>query len=78
MGKVLGVPAGGNLAPARCAERAGRLTLESNRQGNTLEVPVDGMSSLSALGLNVRWGEGTGASRVAVNLGVGDLDVTLD
>jgi hypothetical protein len=30
------------------------------------------------LGQRVRWGEGTGASRVAVNLGVGELDVTLD
>ncbi len=142
---------------SRCAETAKRLTLESSRQGNTLEVRVDGMSTLSALGLNVRglilvpqgkalevhfpageltikgvrgdlnvdvgagevaivlhegdvrsirlgvgigeaslsvagrniegsgwlghkvrWGEGTGASRVAVNLGVGELDVTLD
>lgn len=30
------------------------------------------------LGHKVRWGEGSGASRVAVNLGVGELDVTLD
>jgi hypothetical protein len=30
------------------------------------------------LGQRVRWGEGAGASRVAVNLGVGELGVTLD
>ena len=30
------------------------------------------------LGQKVRWGEGAGASRVAVNLGVGELGVTLD
>jgi hypothetical protein len=29
------------------------------------------------LGHKVRWGEGSGASRVAVNLGVGELDVSL-
>lgn len=142
---------------SRCEDRAEQLTLESNRQGNTLEVRVDGMSSFSSLRLHirgrilvpqgkalevdlpagelkitgvrgdlsvdvgagevaivmhegdvrsvrlgvgigeaslsvtgrsiegsgwlghkVRWGEGSGASRVAVNLGVGELDVTLD
>jgi len=30
------------------------------------------------LGQKVRWGEGTGTSRVLVNLGVGELDVTLN
>lgn len=141
----------------RCAERAEDLSLESNRQGNTLQVRVDGMAKLSSLRLHlrgrilvpqgkslevdfpagelkitgmrgdinvdvgagdvaialneddvrsvrlgvgigeaslsvagrniegrgwlghkVRWGDGAGASRVAVTLGVGELDVTLD
>jgi len=142
---------------SHCEERAGRLSLESSRQGNSLTLRVDGASGLSSLklrfrgrilvpqgkvlevdfpageltikgvrgdlhvdvgagevaivlreddvrsvrlgvgigeaslsvagrsiegsgwlGQNVRWGEGTGASRVAVNLGVGELGVTLD
>ena len=142
---------------SRCEERAERLSLESSRRGNTLEVRVDGMRRVSALrfhvrgrvlvpqgtalevdlpageltirgvsgdlrvsvgagevaivlheddvrsvrlgvgigeaslsvagrsvegsgwlGQRVRWGEGAGASRVAVNLGVGELGVTLD
>lgn len=141
----------------RCEERAQRLVFESSRRANTLEVRVEGMSSLASIGLHVRgrilvprgtalevdlpagelkisgvkgdlnvdvgagevvialhegdvrsvrlgvgigeatlsvagrsiegsgwlgqkvrWGEGGGASRVAVNLGVGELDVTLD
>ena len=142
---------------SRCEKRAERLNLETNRQGNTLELRVDGMSGMSALrfhirgrilapqgkalevdfpageltirgvrgdlnvdvgagevtivmhegdvrsvrlgvgigeaslsvagrniegsgwlGQRVRWGEGAGSSRVAVNLGVGELGVTLD
>jgi len=141
----------------RCEEKAERLSLESSLVGNTLELRVEGMPSVSALGLNlrgriqvprgkalevdfpageltirgleadlnvdagagevtivlrehdvrsvrlgvgigeatlsvagrsiegsgwlgqkVRWGEGDGPSRVAVSLGVGELDVRLD
>lgn len=141
----------------RCDERAERLSLESERKGNTLEVRVEGLSGLSSLklhirgrilvpqgkaldvdfpagelkifgmrgdlhvdagagevaiklreadvrsvrvgvgigeaslavagrsvegsgwlGQKVRWGEGTGPSRVVVSLGVGEVGVTLD
>ena len=141
----------------RCEERSERLSLRSSLEGNTLELRVDGMPTLTGLGLNlrgrilvprakalevdfpageltirgvegdlnvdvgagevsivlrehdvrsvrlgvgigeatlsvsgrsiegsgwlgqkVRWGEGDGPSRVAVSLGVGELDVTLD
>lgn len=142
---------------ARCEERAHRLTLETSRHGNGLQMRVEGLSHLSSIGLNVRgrilvpqgkaldidfpagelrirgvrgdlnvevgagevaivlsegdvrsvrlgvgigeaslsvagrhvegtgwlghkvrWGEGSGSSRVSVSLGVGELDVTLD
>ena len=44
----------------------------------SLSVAGRGIDGSGWLGQRVRWGEGTGASRVAVNLGVGELDVTLD
>jgi len=71
---------------SRCEERAERLSLESSRQGNTLEVRVDGMSSVSALRFHIRGRILVPQGRalevdlpaVAVNLGVGELGVTLD
>jgi hypothetical protein len=42
------------------------------RHGNQAQV-VSGL-----LGRKVRWEEGTGASRVTIELGVGDIDVRLD
>ena len=146
-----------SLDDDRCEERAGRLALETGRQGNTLEMRVGGLSTLGSikfnfrgrilvpqgqtldvdlpagelkikgmrgdlyvdvgagtvaivlregdvrsvrlgvgigeaslavagrniegsgwLGQKVRWGQGPGAARVAVNVGVGELEVRLD
>ena len=44
----------------------------------TLSVSGRSIEGSGWLGQKVRWGEGDGPSRVAVSLGVGELDVTLD
>ena len=44
----------------------------------TLSVASRSIEGSGWLGQKVRWGEGDGPSRVAVSLGVGELDVRLD
>jgi hypothetical protein len=44
----------------------------------SLSVAGRGIEGSGWLGQKVRWGQGDGPSRVAVNLGVGELDVRLD
>jgi hypothetical protein len=60
----------------RCAERAERVRLGSERQGNSLDVRVEGVRTLSALKLRIRGRVLVPAGRsLEVDLPAGELDI---
>lgn len=60
----------------RCRERAERLTLESNHDGTTLRVHVEGMEGLNSLSLKVRGRILVpNGKAIDVNLPVGELQI---